>query len=169
MDTTYVTAFISATQKVFNTMLQLSVTFGKPVVTQGVPSKFDVSGVIGMSGDITGAVVLSFPTETALGVVKAFTGESVSTDNEDFSDAIGELANMVSGNAKSKFDGKSVSISCPCVIIGSDHKIQQPSESNCISIPCNCACGEFAVEFCILKKTKDAPRVEAKSTTESAR
>ena len=167
MDTSYITAFVEATQTVFETMLRMPITFGRPVVAESIPTKFDISGIIGMSGDVVGAVVLSFPTETAEGVVSAFAGTPLSVDSDDFADAIGELANMISGNAKAKFTGRSVSISCPSVVIGKNHRIHQPSDSTCVSIPCHSSCGEFAVEVCI-REIDNAVGSQATSETASA-
>lgn len=167
MDTSYVTAFIEATQIVFDAMLRMPITFGRPEVAESIPTKYDISGIIGLSGDVVGAVVLSFPTETAGGVVAAFAGEPLSVKSGDFADAIGELANMISGSAKAKFPGRSVSISCPTVVIGKNHRIHQPSDSTCISIPCHSPCGEFAVELCI-RETEDAVGSQAASETASA-
>ena len=108
-----------------------------------------VSGIIGMSGDLVGSTVLSFPLATAKLVVAKFIGEEVTESSDDFGDAIGELVNMITGGAKAKFGGKSVSISCPSVVIGPNHKVQQMSDSTCISIPCQCECGAFAVEVSV--------------------
>ncbi|MCH8165597.1 MAG: chemotaxis protein CheX [Planctomycetes bacterium] len=167
MDTSYVTAFIDATQIVFDTMLSMPITFGRPEVAESLPTKFDISGIIGLSGDVVGAVVLSFPKETAEGVVTAFAGAPLSANSDDFADAIGELANMISGNAKAKFTGRSISISCPSVVIGKNHRIHTPSDSTCISIPCHSSCGEFAVEVCI-REVESAVGSQSASETASA-
>jgi chemotaxis protein CheX len=150
MDAGYIIPYIESVQSVFTTMLQLEVACGKPTVESSVPTgNYDVSGIIGMSGDVVGAVVLSFPMATAAGTVKQFVGMEVPTDSEDFGDAIGELVNMIAGGAKAKFEGKTVSIGCPSVVVGSDHKVQQMSDATCISIPCRTSCGDFAIEVSI--------------------
>jgi chemotaxis protein CheX len=109
----------------------------------------EVSGIIGMSGDMQGMVVLSFPTSTARNVIRAFTGMDMDPASPDFADAVGELVNMISGAAKAKFEGRNVSISCPSVVIGKGHKVQQPSDAVCITIPFECAGGPFSVEVAI--------------------
>ncbi|MSR41090.1 MAG: chemotaxis protein CheX [Phycisphaerales bacterium] len=85
------------------------------------------------------------------GVLKAFTGSDIDPRSPDFSDAVGELVNMISGAAKAKFDGMSVSISCPSVIIGPGHLVQQASDTTCIVIPFECSAGPFAVEVAMRK------------------
>jgi chemotaxis protein CheX len=129
MDAAYIVPFITSIQNVFSTMLQLPVEIGEPTVKPDGQPTFDVSGIIGMSGDVTGTIILSFPRETAERVVQLFAGMSMSADSADFADAIGELVNMVSGNAKALFPTKSVSISCPSVVVGTGHKVAIPSDT----------------------------------------
>ena len=150
MDASQITSFVASTHQVFSTMLSLTVTAGRPYTCCTVP-KFEneVSGIIGMSGDMQGMVVLSFPTATARNVIRAFTGMDMDPNSPDFADAVGELVNMISGAAKAKFEGKNVSISCPSVVIGRGHKVQQPSDALCITIPFECAAGAFSVEVAI--------------------
>ncbi|MBK7405979.1 MAG: chemotaxis protein CheX [Phycisphaerales bacterium] len=149
MDATVIRRFIESTQNVFGTMLRSTVTFGAPVPTSQATSCGDVSGIIGFSGDVAGAAVIRMPMATAAGVVKAFTGEDVSSESDDFADAIGELANMICGGAKSNMESGSVSISCPQVVLGKDHKVQKPSDAVSITIPCNSPQGTFAIEISI--------------------
>lgn len=146
MDQAYIIPFIKSVQNVFETMLQLPVQIGKPVLRNNSEPPFDVSGIIGMSGDVEGTVVLSFPTATAERVVSLFTGTDLKHTHEDFADAIGELVNMVSGGAKAQFQGKTVSISCPSVVIGKSHQVYGRKDVVAIVIPCGSDCGEFSVE-----------------------
>ena len=146
MDSTYIMPFVTSIQNVFETMLQLPVQVGDPQLKRTSEPSYDVSGIIGMSGDVVGNVVLSFPTSTAERVVSLFTGEEMAATHADFPDAVGELVNMVSGGAKAQFTGKEVSISCPSVVIGTDHVVFSRKDVVCIQILCNSDCGEFALE-----------------------
>lgn len=149
MDATLVRRFIEATQNVFGTMLRSTVTFGAPGPTAQMPSLGDVSGIIGFSGEFAGAAVIRLPLDTASRVVEAFTGETFAPETEDFADAVGELANMICGSAKSTLDNPAVTISCPQVVLGKDHKVQKPSDAVSITIPCNSPQGPFAIEISI--------------------
>jgi chemotaxis protein CheX len=150
MDPGFITPFIKSVQNVFSTMMQLQVSIGDPKLkTQEAPT-FDVSGIIGMSGDVVGSVVLSFTTETASALVSLFAGQTLAPDDADFGDAIGELVNMVSGNAKGQFPGtKRVSISCPTVVIGKNHVVARQKDIPCVLIPCSTDCGEMVIEIAI--------------------
>ena len=60
MDPQFITPFIKSIQNVFSTMMQLQVNVGDPrLKTEPLPA-YDVSGIIGMSGDVVGSIVLSF-------------------------------------------------------------------------------------------------------------
>ena len=160
MDASYITPFVSSIQNVFTTMLQLSVEVGDPRIKTDGNASYDVSGVIGMSGDVMGSIVLSFPIDTAESVVSLFCGESLSSESGDFADAIGELVNMVSGGAKASFTGKRVSISCPSVVVGSNHSISQQKDVPCVVIPCITNCGEFSIEVAIQDQPSEASTQE---------
>ncbi len=147
MDHSYILPFIKSVSNVFETMLQTKVKISKPVLRQPNQPRFDVSGIIGMSGDVEGTIILSFPSPVAIACVAKFTGMEMATDDEDFADAIGELVNMVSGSAKAEFQGKKVAITCPSVVIGPNHVVFGNRDVVGINIPCETELGHFIVEI----------------------
>lgn len=165
MDSAYIMPFVNSIQNVFETMLQLPVTVGDPQLKRTAEPSFDVSGIIGMSGDVEGNVVISFPVNTAERIVSLFTGEEISSTHSDFPDAVGELVNMVSGGAKAQFVGKSVTISCPSVVIGKDHLVFARKDVVCIQMLCSSDCGDFAVEISFRKSTGQQEQGQDTATT----
>lgn len=148
MDPSFIKPFVTSIQNVFSTMLQLDVTVAEPAIKAEDTPSHDVSGIIAMSGDAIGSVVLSFPYDTAEDVVGLFCGERLEPTSADFADAIGELVNMVTGNAKAQFpDNRRVSISTPNVVVGTGHTVARRSDIPCIAIPCTTDCGEFVIEI----------------------
>ena len=164
MEAAYIVPLIRATEHVFSTVLQSQVEVQAPSLKSDNAASHDVSGIIGLSGDVTGAIVLSFPMAVAERVVSKFTGMEMTQDHEDFADAIGELVNMIAGNAKAKFDGKRVSISCPSVVVGSGHQVFQSRDATIVEIPCSCDCGAFLVDVSI----KEAKTTASSATTVGA-
>ncbi|MEM7622351.1 MAG: chemotaxis protein CheX [Planctomycetota bacterium] len=165
MDPTYITAFVSSIQNVFSTMLQLPVTVGDPSIKKVAKPTHDVSGVIAMSGEVMGSIVLSFEQDAAESIVALFCGEKLAMDTADFADAVGELVNMVSGNAKAKFpNNKKVSISCPSVIVGPGHSFAVQTDMPCVVIPCSTDCGEVVIEVAV----REQPAETAGAATEAA-
>ena len=149
MDQTYIVPFVTSVQNVFEMMLQLPAEVVQPELKKPGRPTHDVTGIIAMSGDVEGTICLSFPTATAERLVCLFTGMELPCDHEDFADAIGELVNMVSGNAKAQFEGKHVTISCPSVVIGAEHQVYGRKDVICIQIPCETDAGGFTVEVAI--------------------
>lgn len=162
MDPVFIKAFVGSIQNVFATMLQLPVTIDPPRVKDSPAGTYDISGIIGISGDVVGSVVLSFPRETACRVVALFTGSEIDPGHPDFADAIGELVNMISGGAKANFGGARTSISCPSVISGPGHVVATAKDTPCIAFPCRTDCGELLVEVAIKRlQTAAQPSVPA--------
>jgi chemotaxis protein CheX len=150
MDPNNLLPFIKSTKNIFETMLQMGIEIGEPAVKADRAPSHDVSGIIGFNGDVGGSVVLSFPFATAQRIVSVFTGMEVEEDaTDDIADAVGELVNMIAGGAKAQFSGKKVSITCPSVVVGRDHTVQNAKDAVCVLIPCDCDCGNFTVEVAI--------------------
>jgi chemotaxis protein CheX len=146
MDVRYINPFMRSIKNVFQTMLKMDVSMQKPHVKNDGKASADVSGVIGFSGDATGCVVLSFPREVACKVASMFAGMPITIDSPDMVDAVGELANMVAGNAKKDFEGVRISISLPSVVIGHDHTVSQSRMTPRLVLPCSSPVGDFFVE-----------------------
>lgn len=137
--------FVNSVRSVFATMVQVQTTVERPCVKSHPGVSYDVSGIIGFSGEITGSVVVSFQMSAAAKLVAAFACAELEPGTPDFADAVGELANMIAGGAKKDL-GCMASISCPSVVIGSGHTIARLSDVPCIVIPCKTPVGNFAVE-----------------------
>lgn len=155
MDAMYIKPFIASISNVFSTMMQLPVTVKDPFVKSAEGPCSDVSGIIGMSGDVMGSVVLSFSNATAENIVALFCGQKYDAGSPDFADAVGEIVNMVSGGAKALFKDRKVSISCPSVILGANHKLAKQTDVPTVVIPCATDCGTVNIEISI-KDTRAA-------------
>ena len=127
MDPAYITPFVSSISNVFETMLQLPVNVGAPSIKSDSAPTYDVSGIIGMTGDVEGTVVLSFPTATAERAVAVYRHGDASRKMM-ISDAIGELVNMVSGGMRSAVRWQERWHLDPTVVMGSGHNVPWPQE-----------------------------------------
>jgi len=76
MKVEHINPFLKSTIDTFATMLKRKIIPGK-VFLRVQQQNSDISGVIGLSGDIRGAVVMAYPKQTALNVVSAFLGEEM--------------------------------------------------------------------------------------------
>jgi chemotaxis protein CheX len=162
MDANYIKPFIASIQNVFSTMMQLEVRAKTPYLKENNNPDLDVSGVIGMSGDVTGSVILSFPQGTAENLVALFSGTKADMGSPEFADAIGELVNMVAGGAKAMFKNRKCAISTPSVIVGKSHRIAHQSDVPCVVIPCGTNCGDLHILIAI--KPSDTVVLQASNT-----
>lgn len=159
MDVKCINAFMGSVKHVFRTMLKIDVEFGKPRVETKEDACQDVSGIIGLSGDVVGAAIVSFPKLSALRIASKFAGIALSDADEDFADAIGELANMIAGSAKKDIEGLRILISTPSVVIGMGHQVRNTRVVPKLIIPCNCPLGAFMVEvgYKVVAKGEESP------------
>jgi len=135
---------------VFKTMLSTELVISKPFLKEKDAPNADASAVIGFSGDASGSVVLSFPMATAVKSASTFSGTQITPEHEDFADALGELANMVAGQAKAQFDGLNISTSLPSVIVGQKHTVSKSQHQPTLVLPCDSALGRFSVEAAMI-------------------
>lgn len=145
--------FVNSVRQVFTTMLKVETTVNRPHLKEDRGPSYDVSSIIGFSGDVVGSVVVSFPMDAAAKLVAAFAGTPIQPGTGDFVDAVGELANMIAGGAK-KHLGNAASITVPSVVLGAGHQIARLSDVPTIVIPCTTPAGAFAVEVNIRQLTK---------------
>lgn len=158
MDVKYINPFLTSIRDVFDTMLNIPFSIGKPhVKSDGVPLH-DISGIIGLSGNVTGTVVISLSKQVALGLSSALAGIEISEVNDECTDAVGEIANMIAGGAKKEFPGDNNSISIPSVVIGK-HKVSYPGGLPIICIPCETSLGRMSVDVAI--KGKNTANISA--------
>ena len=95
--------FITATLNVLSTMAGIEAKKGEVYIKQDDKMAYDISGVIGIAGKMSGFVVVSFPEKLALDIVSGFLGEPKKNMSKDVVDAIGEFVNMIAGGSKRVF------------------------------------------------------------------
>jgi len=148
MDVAYANPFIVSTIETFKKMLNIEGKTGKIALKNNVNYTYDVSGVIGLSGEAQGSICLSFPKEVALKAVSALLGMEIKEMGPDISDGIGELVNIVAGNAKQYLTKYNLSISLPKVIIG-NHSVASTKDVPTLVVPFISSLGEFAIEIAL--------------------
>lgn len=152
MDVSVVNPFINATVETFKTMLAMDLETGTPSLKVDATHTYDISGVIGLSGEAQGVISLSFPKMMALKVVSNLLGSDVKIVGPELTDGIGELANIVAGYAKQGLSEYKLSISLPNVVVGQGHRIATQTGVPTIIVPLKSNLGEFAMEVSL--KTK---------------
>ena len=85
-------------------------------------------------------------------------GERPAGINADVTDAMGEVANMIAGQAKAQLEQFAMSVSLPTVITGKGHCIEFPRNITPISIPFRCDWGSLALEVALVEDGNGQPR-----------
>lgn len=152
MDVKYMNPFIIATQVVFKTMLGIEVKMGKPVLKQTRQTTGDVTGIMGLAGDQRGTLAISFKKEGAIYVYRALVGDGCDDINEEVVDAIGELTNIISGQARKEFEKNNINLKAaiPMVVVGKDVEMNFITTLPIISLPFYFPCGDGKEEVMYL-------------------
>jgi chemotaxis protein CheX len=137
MDVKYINPFVLAAQNVFKTMLSIDVDMGKPILKDGGTTSGEVTGVMGLVGDKKGSICISFMNKGALFVFKTLVGEDSRDVGPEVVDAIGELTNIISGQARKEFEkaGIHLKAAIPMVIVGKDVQMNFITMRPIISLP----------------------------------
>jgi len=122
MDVKYINPFIMAAQSVFKTMLNIDASLSKPVLKTDRKTSGEVTGIMGLVGDKQGTITISFTGKGAMFVFKTLIGDECSSVTPDVVDAIGELTNIISGQARKEFEkaGVNLKASIPMVVVGKE-------------------------------------------------
>ena len=135
----YIEPFIKVCETVFCDLCNTEVKAKRVYFTSKdeYESSWDISGIIGLSGEIFGAVAISLKDITAYRIAKILTGNEHSHFHRDVTDSIGEIVNIVAGNVKKEFEESfRTKISLPSIITGKAHAIIWPNEkTRIICIP----------------------------------
>ncbi|HSQ43078.1 MAG TPA: chemotaxis protein CheX [Fibrobacteraceae bacterium] len=151
MKVEWINPFLVATVDTFARMTKTKVSPGKPYLFTDQQNQKDISGVIGLSGSLKGAVVIGMPESVALAAVKRLIGTQYDKLTPEVSDAVGELANIIAGYAKKDITGEEIQIALPTVVFGPKHSVSMPSDVPVVVIPFESEMGSFVIEVGIRK------------------
>lgn len=149
MKAKFINPFINASLNLFREYMKLEVSPGKPFLLADPKNLKGVSAIIGLAGETTGAVVLTFSRETAIEMVSRLEGKKYVALGAEILDGVGEMINIIAGNAKKELADFRIVISLPGIITGNDYKINWPQGIPVISIPYESELGPFAINVSI--------------------
>ena len=153
MDANMINPFITATRNVLETMAFVTVKAGKPFLKKEDIAKGDVTGVIGITGAANGTIAITFEEACILKIVSNMFGEEMKKLDHEVADAVGELTNMISGQARKELEalGKIFDAAIPSVVSGKGHTITHYTDGPKIAIPFTTESGGFCIEVCLEK------------------
>lgn len=154
MNVEFVNPFLSSLINVLQTMAQLELKPGKPKLKQDNIARGDVSGLMGMvSPEAKGSFSISFDESLALEIMKRMLGEAPAAIDNEVSDMVGEITNMVTGGAKRLLaeKGYDFNMATPIVVSGKAHTISHKSDGKKVIMPFTTEYGTATLEICFDK------------------
>ena len=134
MNAKHVNPFVEAAMRVVSQIAGIEVRRGHLSYKAKVEPSFGVSIIVGIYGFLTGQVVYSLDGKLAESLVdKMLAGKSPQEKKIMFLDCLGEVANMITGNATSLLNQKSdqlLNITTPAIAAGTNlsvHLVPKPA------------------------------------------
>jgi chemotaxis protein CheX len=151
MDVKFINPFLQGTVEVLKKMAFVEPHPGKVYLKNTAVAHGDVSGIIGITGDMIGSLAISFGESCICHLVGSMLGESYAEANKEVFDGVGEITNMISGVARTHMEkeGLHVYAAIPSVVYGKNHTINHILKSPSIVIPFCTDQGEFVVDVCV--------------------
>lgn len=136
LDARVINAFVQGVTSTFETMMQMHPVREKvymldPENPTGI-TECDISGVMGLSGDYHGSVVISLPVKLALKTTaKMLCEPERSSLDAGVRDCLGEIINIIAGQAKAALSSTSYrfALALPTVIVGKGHRVHIQEDS----------------------------------------
>ena len=147
IDIDYINPVISGLEEAFCTMLDCKIERTGLGLMENNQALHPVSGIIGISGKGVGTIVLSMSEGVAIKAASTMLMTAIDSVDVDVLDAVGELTNMIAGNAKAQLEEYKLSLSLPNVIHGRETELRFPENSQPFTIPFSTDYGKLAVEI----------------------
>jgi chemotaxis protein CheX len=137
LETRYITPFIVGAKHVFKTMLNIDLTDEPPFSKKSTRSTADVTGVMGFTGDKRGTMTFSLTQEGALMVYSRLMGEEMASVSPEIVDAMGELTNIISGQARKELEKENLHLMAhvPLVFVGKNVEVSLVTRGTIMTIP----------------------------------
>ncbi|MGD9503450.1 MAG: chemotaxis protein CheX [Syntrophobacteraceae bacterium] len=148
MDVSIINPFLAAAVNVLKTMARLDPKPGKPFLKKDQTAFGDVSAIIGITGAAQGSMSLTFSEPCIKVIVSNLIGIKVEDINDEVKDAVGELTNMICGDARRRLgeQGFALQAGIPTIVSGKNHMITHIHKGPCLAVPFETANGGFVVE-----------------------
>ncbi|BAJ00423.1 chemotaxis protein CheX [Shewanella violacea] len=154
MNVNFINPFLESLLNVISTMANMKLNPGKPKIKTDNLAKGDVSGLIGMVGPQTkGSLSITFEQGLILEIMQNMLGENPGEINDEITDLVGEITNMVTGGAKNILGekGYDFEMATPVVVAGLGHRISHQADGMKIIMPFTSPHGSAYIEICFEK------------------
>ncbi|MGA3118733.1 MAG: chemotaxis protein CheX [Syntrophobacteraceae bacterium] len=148
MDIKMINPFLAATLHVLKTMAQVDAKPGKPFLKKDDIAIGDVSAIIGITGEAQGSMALIFTEQCIKNIASNLLGVPFTELNHEVRDTVGELTNMICGDARRRLaeDGLILQAGIPTIVGGKGHTIKHIANGPRLAVPFETSQGSFMVE-----------------------
>lgn len=146
MKAEYVNPVFKAVTEVFKAMLDIEVRRGVTKAVVGGRQEVDIR--INVKGDISGFILFQFPQDTTFNIVQIMSGMEIKELDGFVTSAMGEMSNIISGNAASYLSNLNYlcDITPPQIVIA-DTAVSQKFSHETLSIPLQTKVGDMKVHI----------------------
>jgi chemotaxis protein CheX len=134
---------LESIRSVFQTMCGMAVE----VDDSNESHQHHVSGIISLSGEVKATLVFSLHQDVVFAAADGMLGIKPTEFDADVVDLVGELSNMVVGNAKERMKLPGVSLGLPTVVLGGQHEIAYRSNVTITILRFKSQFGPLVIEF----------------------
>jgi chemotaxis protein CheX len=139
--------FLESAESVFRSMLGSRCCSGEVAPVDQGHHMYAVTAVIGLTGDMLGAISISMPEGTAFQVLERMTGIQAVESDDFVRDVVGEMANMIAGQGKRGMVPFELRLGLPQVIVGRDYAVYSPRWARHFWAPNTTDLGPFSLDI----------------------
>ena len=160
MNADYINPFLQSTIRLFDLTFDINPQPGQPfLVAHSQKHRWEISGVMILTGSAIGIVAIRLSKYLSIKLLKK---SGVSFDSEEereelTTEMVGELVNIIAGNAASHLSNYNIKVSVPFVVQGENHSISWPQNVPIIGIPFTTTYGPFLVNVSLFSKIPGKP------------
>ena len=153
MKVEYINPFYTATKDVFKMMLDIEPQKGQPKIIEEMISSKEANVILGITGDLKGSILFGFPKKMTLDMVKIMSGMEMEDIDAFVSSALGEVANIIGGNAVTLLSKNNYicDIVPPQIFIG-EYRSYSMANEKAFQLPLMTPIGEFDINIYLKEK-----------------
>lgn len=151
MNVKYLNPLLESTVTVLSMMAMVEAKPGVPMLKQGSQTLGEITGVIDLTGSkVNGSMAISFSSAAILNITEKLLGETISHIDDTVIDVVGEITNMITGNAKRIYSeqGLEFDLTLPTTLLGQDQPLLHNTQGEIILLPFTTDAGAFYLECC---------------------
>ncbi len=151
----YINPFLESTSRLFDSTFDLNPKPGNLfIVSNQIKHRWEISGVMILTGSAIGVVAIRLSRFLSIKLLEKSGVIYESNEERDqlTNGMVGEMVNIIAGNASSQLSDYRIKVSVPFVVQGENHSIAWPENAPIIGIPYTTAHGPFLINVTLFNR-----------------